>query len=238
MGNLERNIAAPVATPHRISELVSEMSSDTTTPRKLSENLITRLDSIASNSDGKVRLHGRLFAQWMHHAFPNECPFPHEAGTTSPLTPDEWMGTEVSASREERQKIIDEDSCGADSELVSGELPWNDGEELLEPSRSAEQPRHGDWMCLFGQVAVVVLSVYALLSSSLATFRHQLLSTSAKWGLSWQILLVVWLSVISFVTNLVDGKLFLFVICAGLVSNFLVRSSKGAKFQKCDRCLV
>merc|ERR1719281_2166442 len=24
-----------------------------------------------------VQLHGRLFAQWLHYAFPHECPYPH-----------------------------------------------------------------------------------------------------------------------------------------------------------------
>merc|ERR1719356_1141723 len=108
------------------------------------------------------------------------------------------MGLDVSASREERQKIIDEDSCGAESSsLGSSELPWNDVEELLEPMRHAEQPRAkqsqiGDWMCLFCQVAVVTISVFVMLSSSLSTFRQQFLSSSAKWGLSRQLLLVVW----------------------------------------------
>merc|ERR1719277_422352 len=37
MGNLERDIAASDATPHRIAELVRKLGSDTTTPRKLSE---------------------------------------------------------------------------------------------------------------------------------------------------------------------------------------------------------
>ena len=28
----------------------------------------------------------------MHHAYPRECPFPHLAGTTAPVTQDEWTG--------------------------------------------------------------------------------------------------------------------------------------------------
>ena len=30
-----------------------------------------------------VRANGRLFAQWMHHAFPHECPMPQATGSTS-----------------------------------------------------------------------------------------------------------------------------------------------------------
>ena len=87
-------------------------------PRALSQALQTRLREVANLHGGRVPIHGRLFAQWMHHAFPREllggifvvcrqekegiprggtamirprCPYPHEFGTTSPQTPDEWM---------------------------------------------------------------------------------------------------------------------------------------------------
>merc|ERR1740129_2739471 len=36
------------------------------------------------NHRGKVPLYGRLFAQWLHHAYPRECPFPHLSGSTAP----------------------------------------------------------------------------------------------------------------------------------------------------------
>ena len=44
--------------------------------------LRTRLDDVAAAHGGNVRLHSRLFAQWLHYAFPRDCPFPHKAGTT------------------------------------------------------------------------------------------------------------------------------------------------------------
>jgi len=92
MSHLEETIAEPLVTPERILDLASKLSSDTVVaPRNLSEGLIEKLYKISSTHGGHVPLHGRLFAQWMHHAFPRECPFPHEAGSTSPQTPDEWM---------------------------------------------------------------------------------------------------------------------------------------------------
>merc|ERR1719277_492235 len=92
MGHLERNVAGPTAEPNQIVELVSSLPSDTmATPRNLSAALLRRLNEVAAHHSGRVPLHGRLFAQWMHHAYPRECPFPHEAGTTNPQTPDEWM---------------------------------------------------------------------------------------------------------------------------------------------------
>ena len=56
-------------------------SSTVQAPRNLSQTLLRRLDEIALGHDGTVVLHSRLFAQWMHQAFPRECPYPHVTGT-------------------------------------------------------------------------------------------------------------------------------------------------------------
>merc|ERR1719311_1552987 len=78
-------------------------------PRELPPSLIARLDEIAAEHSGTVPLHGRLFAQWLHHAFPRECPYPHLSGTTNPLNPDEWeaAGEETTATEAEMQLHID-----------------------------------------------------------------------------------------------------------------------------------
>jgi len=47
--------------------------------------IIRRLEEVAVYHGGRVPLHGRLFAQWMHHAYPRECRYPHVSGTTDPL---------------------------------------------------------------------------------------------------------------------------------------------------------
>merc|ERR1719480_488441 len=111
MGHLERSIAAPTATPGRIAELVAGLRSDTVdAPRNLSSALLSRLGEIADHHDGLVPLHGRLFAQWMHHAYPLECAFPHESGTTKPMTPEQWMTLKhiasPDASDEEKQAFV------------------------------------------------------------------------------------------------------------------------------------
>jgi len=144
MGSLERNIAGPSASPARVAEIVSSLSSDTVQgPRNLSAALLERLEGVAAANGGTVPLHGRLFAQWMHHAFPRECPYPHELGSTNPQTPDEWMketGSDHSrASEEEMREHVD--ACSAEPQGTAGaaagadagpaELPWTDAEELL-----------------------------------------------------------------------------------------------------------
>merc|ERR1740122_852309 len=91
MGHLELSIAAPAATPGHIAGLVAGLRSDSVdAPRILPASLVSRLGEIADHHDGSVPLHGRLFAQWMHHAYPLECPYPHAGGMIQPLTPDEW----------------------------------------------------------------------------------------------------------------------------------------------------
>jgi len=151
MGHLEREIAAPSAAPERIQALVSKLASATTnSSRALSDSLVQRLQDIAARHGGKVPLHGRLFAQWMHHAYPRECPYPHE-GDVNPQTPDEWMkeagqedqvagASDARASEDEVKKILGNcATAGADGAPCSAatsaqarqELPWSDAEVLL-----------------------------------------------------------------------------------------------------------
>merc|ERR550539_1259107 len=132
MGKLEREIAAPDATPAQIIGLVSGMSSaSVVAPRNLPTKLVNRLDDVAAQHAGTVQLHGRLFAQWMHHAFPRECPFPHVSGSTTPVTPDEWLdskGNDGYATREEMLQYANK-ATG----VVPQDLDWIDHEELLVP---------------------------------------------------------------------------------------------------------
>jgi len=135
MGHLERAIAAPVATAGRIAELVAGLQSDTVdAPRNLSASLLSRLGEIADHHDGLVPLHGRLFAQWLHHAYPLECPYPHVAGTTSPLTPSEWMDEtgedELALSEQDRQLIVTKYKKQA-PRATAQDLPWSFEEELV-----------------------------------------------------------------------------------------------------------
>jgi len=132
MSQLERDVAAPTTSAARIAELVGRLHSDTVdAPRNLSASLLSRLGEIADHHDGKVLLHGRLFAQWMHHAFPLECPYPHASGTTTPLTPDEWMdesgADEVAAPVDERESYMRREKP---QERMDA-LPWMAVEELV-----------------------------------------------------------------------------------------------------------
>jgi len=133
LSHLEQKIAAPQATSTQIATLVSELSSSSVAaPRKLSPSLLERLGEIAAGHEGTVPLHGRLFAQWMHHAFPRECPYPHVSGTTNPQTPDEWLeatGEETTATDEEMTAHSEKADSIYTDEVAP--LPWHPEEELL-----------------------------------------------------------------------------------------------------------
>lgn len=142
MGHIEREVAAPSGTPQQIAAIVSQLPSDTVSAQPVSPALMTRLEQVAAINGGVVPLHGRLFAQWIHHVYPRECPYPHKIGSTSPQTPDEWMqekGATSSASEEEMRKTVESDTCASDAgpggcteaEAGGSELPWTEAEELL-----------------------------------------------------------------------------------------------------------
>merc|ERR550525_1291436 len=131
-GQLERTLAAPVATPERIAKIISTLPSSTIhAPRDIPASLRGLLDEIASHHGGEVQIHGRLFAQLMHHAYPRECGFPHVTGTTRPRTVEEWMdenGPESAAATDEEMKQHIENVVPHKEE---DGLPWIAEEELF-----------------------------------------------------------------------------------------------------------
>eukprot|EP00927_Polykrikos_kofoidii_P069937 TRINITY_DN6569_c0_g2_i1.p1 TRINITY_DN6569_c0_g2~~TRINITY_DN6569_c0_g2_i1.p1 ORF type:complete len:600 (+),score=99.16 TRINITY_DN6569_c0_g2_i1:112-1800(+) len=77
---IEREIRAPQAAPERIEYVVANLSSSTVdAPRLLPQHMSKRLRELAARYGGEVPIHGRMFAQWLHFAFPRECPYPHQA---------------------------------------------------------------------------------------------------------------------------------------------------------------
>jgi hypothetical protein len=89
---VEKEIAESEASPDLIVQVIQAAPAHIVKePKQLSAHLIRRLGQVAEINGGRVPLHGRLFAQWLHHVFPHECNYPHEAGKTSPSAPEEWM---------------------------------------------------------------------------------------------------------------------------------------------------
>ena len=76
LARLERVIGALAANPNAISELLENLPSDTVEDSaKVVRLSCPSLARSGERHHGKVCLHNRLFAQWMHHACPSECIF-------------------------------------------------------------------------------------------------------------------------------------------------------------------
>merc|ERR1719156_31279 len=96
---------------------------------KISDTLRSRLEQVAAVNQGKVPLHGRLFAQWMHYVFPRDCPFPHVAGTVNPQTPvkyEEVLGQDTTtASDEEVEQFLMSETAQLSPSPDAGAAMWN-----------------------------------------------------------------------------------------------------------------
>jgi len=113
--SLEAAIAAPTVEPLRLLSLVETLSTSTiAAPRKLSASMKQRLESVAKRHGGEVPLHGRLFGQWMHHAFPRECPYPRLPGTGAAAEKARSDASKASLSATETMAM------GAGSEEIRG----------------------------------------------------------------------------------------------------------------------
>jgi len=169
--DLEESVGGAVATPEEILPIIERLH----TPRfddesfddepNITSSLKWQLEQIAHTHAGKVPIHGRLFAQWMHYVFPLECPFPHKSGTTTTLAPlafgDDYMASdEEMTSHSSETKDNDTALVGADleNEWMS---QWSDEEELL--TNIASSSWEADFctsvfglMLVIGTVALVI----------------------------------------------------------------------------------
>jgi len=143
LSEVESFVGAPVAEPDDVLQLVGNMSS---LDHKQDEQLVKmdaalrqQLMRVAEMHGGKVPLHGRLFAQWLHYVFPRECPFPHKAGTASTITPMEFGNHYYYASEGELSKHRGQVTEVNETEDLDWMSQWSEEEEL--PGDYASQLR-------------------------------------------------------------------------------------------------
>jgi len=139
LAQFEQELRKPSATPAEIAAVAAAVpSASVPANRTLPASLTHRLGEIADSHGGQIPLHGRLFGQWLHHAYPRECPFPHVSGTIRPMRTEDWekaTGGEVHATSEEMLQHIEAARprrAGPSGEDAGG-APWTEEEELLEP---------------------------------------------------------------------------------------------------------
>jgi len=145
LASLEEKIAAPHASPEVIIETVSTIASATVSSnRAIAPWLRTRLYEVAAHHGGYVPLHGRLFAQWLHYAYPRECQFPHVAGTINPQRPEDILAAnpdetinDIAMTEEQMKQTISEAlppkkrTPGAEIDIAEESGMWRLDEELV-----------------------------------------------------------------------------------------------------------
>jgi hypothetical protein len=133
MDHLESKIQNPFAKPEEIVGLVSAFpSTSVSAPRTLPQALVQKLQEVATQHDGLVPLHSRLFAQWLHFAYPRECQYPHISSTTLNMTAEGWSATTglgVALSEAEIQSYVENQRTASRKLAVSEPAVGDSGEE-------------------------------------------------------------------------------------------------------------
>jgi len=104
--------------------------------------LVSRLAEVAAHHGGKIPLHGRLVAQWLHFVFPRECPYPHLAETINPVPAMEWeetFGKETSDVTEaEIAQFLESEAASVAPSPEAGLEMWNPHEVTLYASTPSD----------------------------------------------------------------------------------------------------
>jgi hypothetical protein len=137
--HLEKDISDPSASAVRILESVNTMPLDS----NISASVRAKLEDVAAHHGGQVPIHGRLFAQWLHYAFPRDCPYPHVAGTVNPETPlryEDAGGVDSTiATGEEVESYLKAESARIAPSPDAGHGMWSLHEDLLESSTPSDK---------------------------------------------------------------------------------------------------
>jgi len=197
---LESKIGGPSASPEQIVALVNGLppSSAASGNWTVQEKLIWRLREVADyHGNGQVPLHGRLFAQWMHAVYPQECSYPHLSGTTQPRRPDEFeeeTDQDATATEEEMLRLIQEGRQHRSNATVFDEADstcssmWLMEEELVVPQAlfAGDAPvAESNFVCRFAMRCVALTGVVASLLSALTATLGPALASWANEG-EWQ----------------------------------------------------
>eukprot|EP00746_Dinoflagellata_sp_MGD_P010092 gnl/MRDRNA2_/MRDRNA2_120746_c0_seq1.p1 gnl/MRDRNA2_/MRDRNA2_120746_c0~~gnl/MRDRNA2_/MRDRNA2_120746_c0_seq1.p1 ORF type:complete len:604 (+),score=112.67 gnl/MRDRNA2_/MRDRNA2_120746_c0_seq1:110-1921(+) len=180
---LESDLQAPQASSSEIMKVMEQHFPHNLNPtvatggdnQDSNGTLHARLQEIAAqHEDGLVPLHGRLFAQWLHYAFPRECPYPHEVGTLNPMTPAEFIEAAGAGKDDptvvlesDLEKIAEEPQTLLPPSPFAGKKMWVTREKLLASSTASDH-----WLGLCLRAVAGMLLVTGLLLSILRSIHH------------------------------------------------------------------
>lgn len=183
IGEIESTLGSSAASPSSILEIVKNLiedgDDDIDKHVSLGRTLAEQLQDIASRNSGQVKLHGRLFSQWLHYAFPRECPFPHKMGTVSHATPREYGNVSIVSFERLQRHVQDplemfasEALSRMDKDDLEWMAQWSSEEELLSEIGhslhwSHSMPFHGS--VILGGILVALLGGVASMASHYMT---------------------------------------------------------------------
>jgi len=159
MGEVEHMVQAPTASPQTLLGIVGNLSLiNSDGEQVVTAELEAKLRIVAAHHAGNVPLHGRLFAQWMHFAFPLECPYPHVLQDSISLSPASWTSKKSYTSTEEqRQKFIEENAYIPEQDINALAFHWTD-EEVM-PLQEPHQARSVFGFVVRGLVQLMMLAL-------------------------------------------------------------------------------
>jgi hypothetical protein len=172
LNEIEDAVGTPVAPPEQILPLVGNMTTLDDEPPKIDEALKAQLQRIADMHGGKVPLHGRLFAQWLHYVFPRECPFPHKSGAHKSLSPQQYGQNYIASDAEVKNHAAlrnESTPLLAEHEEAQWMSQWSEEEELIADyslQLSAPWELHKRPFMLGGASCLVALIVMAMKAST------------------------------------------------------------------------
>lgn len=189
LGMLEKSLGNPSATPDEILAALADNELDKSWRRggKIAPAIRFRLEEVAEFNGGSVPIHGRLFAQWLHHVFPRECPYPHLSGTRAPqwITDYEEDTGKASQLSDKQMALIVRNashSSAVQTNATKSKLdanfgscaPWSQAEELFAPIPTAlplHELEHDPHVWAFTSGIASLGALAALAITSLKTFK-------------------------------------------------------------------
>jgi hypothetical protein len=176
LGEIEAEIGAPEAMARdilRVVQNISSPSSEDDVVPVLTGPLTTQMERLADLHNGKVPLHSRLMAQWLHYVYPRECPFPHKAGTHSVRTPTEYGGNHL-ATEADMRVHVETRTASTESEYTDEARwesdQWSEEEEVLFAGRSigmrAPWEARNSYATAGGAVAAFVVAAWLVATRS------------------------------------------------------------------------
>lgn len=180
LATLEREAGSPSLAPERLATALAALPKR---PAQEHDALVQEVRGLVEKDSNLVSLHGYAFSEWMHRAFPLECPAPSQNGTSvaNPKTPDEWMGAgsaqvqpleEMIAETAKALKRYTTNGKEADQDVYSVEAVQDATNDIIRlgfPRQAPRAQRHVVGTAI--HLAAILFSMAAFAAAALRSVR-------------------------------------------------------------------